>query len=217
MPSFLKFFFATLVAVELYAATASASGSILKKETIPGQYSLGIIQNVKDITDEEVTQTMRQIHKEWKEPHIQIAWLQENGTPLVVGEISTSDTISIIRPKNKDNAEWLKKGLAFPTTPGTLSSLYQENSILADDNFRNKTVIFQSVAGDISRGAFNKPYVFFQSAADPNIGLTCYFNADDASLRKIRKGSRVIVRGKVKGFLMQDVILEECSILSILQ
>ncbi len=189
---------------------------------ITDRYAYGVVRDATGQPDDAlIAATVLAARKQWKQPLCQVAWYAEgkkNGQGvLAVGESSDGISVAVFRPKNTAEAVQLEKRLGFPTTPGELARAYLENEVIASDDFQGKPVVFESVIADIARGAFNQPYVFFPSEAGSFTGLTCYFPNKDPSLRKIRKGSVVTVRGTVKGFLMQDVIMENCDILSIVR
>ncbi len=198
------------------------AGQPRKVMEISERYVLGLVREApKDISDADIAAAVLAARAAWGMPHCQVAWYaagQKTGQGiLAVGESLDGKTVNILRPRDATESLWLEKGLGYPTTPGELARAYTENEVTASDDFQGKTVVFESSISDIARGAFNQPYVFFPSEEGSFTGLTCYFPNKDPNLRKIRKGSVVTVRGTVKGFLMQDVILERCDILSVLR
>ena len=162
---------------------------------------------------------VRAAYAAWEKPLVQIAWYatgKKTGQGvLAIGESRDGETVVITRPKSLREAVLLERELCFPTSPTALCRAYLENEVTADDDFQGKGVVFEAEIADIARGAFSRPYAFFPSAEGSVTGITCYFSNKDPNLRRIRKGQAVRVRGTVKGFLMQDVILEDCDILSI--
>lgn len=190
-----------------------------KSVEIRGRYALGFVFGApSDLLDDHIRAVVLAAYDAWKKPIIQVAWYAAGKKAgqgiLAVGECRDGE-VSITRPKTPEEAVLMEQSLSFPTSPTTLCRAYLENEITADDDFRGKTVVFEAPIADIARGAFSRPYAFFPSAESSVTGLTCYFSNKDPNLRKIRKGLTVKVRGTVKGFLMQDVVLEDCDILAI--
>lgn len=192
-----------------------------KSVEITGRYCMGVMTDAsRELTDRFITALVREAGKRWNVPVCQIGWYAEGKKPgqgiVALGQYEEDGNVSIKRAATKEEALLLEKSLCYPTTPGKLSREYLTNEVVADEDYRGKCVLFSSVISEIARGAFNKPYVFFPSEEGSYTGLTCYFAGNDPNLRKIRKGSVVTVRGTVKGFLMQDVLLERCDILEVL-
>ena len=191
-----------------------------KNTEIRGRYALGLVFGAPpDLFDDNITAVVLAAYAAWKKPFIQIAWYAAGKNVgqgvLAVGECRDGVTVTITRPHTPEEAMFLERNLCFPTSPAALCRAYLENEVTADDDFQGKAVVFEAPIADIARGAFSRPYAFFPSAEGSVTGITCYFSGKDPNLRKIRKGLTVRVRGTVKGFLMQDVILENCDILSI--
>ena len=190
-----------------------------KSVEIRGRYALGLVFGApSDLLDDHIRAVVLAAYDAWQKPIIQVAWYATGKKAgqgvLAVGECRDGE-VSITRPKTHEEAVLMEQSLSFPTSPTTLCRAYLENEITADDDFRGKAVVFEAPIADIARGAFSRPYAFFPSAESSVTGLTCYFSNKDPNLRKIRKGLTVKVRGTVKGFLMQDVVLEDCDILAI--
>ncbi len=187
---------------------------------IPHRYALGQLRVGKTPpTDAEATVIVLAAAKEWQVARCQIAWYEADKKSgqgvFMVAETIEGATPTILRAENPEDALKLEKSLAYATTVGELASIYLDNEIIADEDFRGKPVMFSSTVSEVAKGAFNRPYVFFPGTDGALTGLTCYFDAKDPVLRKIRKGSQVTVRGTIKGFLMQDVILDPCSVLTL--
>ena len=200
--------------------TPKPIGIPTKSLEIRGRYALGLVfEAAPDLFDDHINAVVLAAYAAWKKPFIQIAWYAEGKKAgqgvLAVGESRDGVAVTITRPQSPEEAILLERNLCFPTSPTSLCRAYLENEVTADDDFQGKTVMFEAPIADIARGAFGRPYAFFPSAEGSVTGITCYFSNKDPNLRKIRKGLTVKVRGTVKGFLMQDVILEDCDILGI--
>ena len=189
---------------------------------IPHRFACGVYRDVPvPENTEQVRATVLAASREWRLPAVFLAWYAPGkkpgqGVALMACTIDGS-TVNIQRAAGEPQALDLEKRLALPVTPKEIAQIYLENEVVADDDFKGKPVIFDSEVADIARGAFGKPYVFFPAEPGGVSGLTCYFDAKDPALRKLRKGSRVTVRAEVKGFLMQDVILDKCVVVDIKQ
>ncbi len=190
---------------------------------IPQRFGLGIYPAGR-LPDDllRVKETVRAAAREWHAPMIYLAWYAPGKRPgQGIGLFAWTDNggadISVRRPGDEDEAVDLERRLAYPVSPAEIAEIYLANEVVADDDFKGRPVLFQSEVADIARGAFGKPYVFFPAQPGGVTGLTCYFDDKDPALRKLRKGSKVTVRAVVKGFLMQDVILDKCVLVDIHQ
>ncbi len=209
--------------------TASANGTApspqpfelpKREEEIPQRFCLGVYRDAPVPDDlERVRLTVLEASRAWHLPTVYLAWYAPGkkvgqGVALTA---CTRDGITVDIRKADTDAEAvdMEKRLAFPITPAEIAEIYLQNEVVADDDFKGRPVIFDSEVADIARGAFGKPYVFFPAHPGGVTGLTCYFDAKDPALRKLRKGSKVTVRAEVKGFLMQDVILDKCVVVEL--
>ena len=209
------------VALPVLSVAQDAPPQLVQKTIdIANKYTLGVVKGGAEVpTDEEMGKTVLAFAAQQKGKVVQVGWYvpnQKKGFSIVaVAETIDKVNVSIVRPKSVADEVRLERMLAYPTSPEALSNQYLENEVVADDDFQGKPVVFEGVVSEIAKGAFNQPYVFFPSTEGSYSGLTCYFEAKSPEIRRIRKGSQVLVRGVVKGFLMQDVILERCEIIQI--
>ncbi len=191
-----------------------------RDQEIPHRFCLGVYRDVPVPDDlERVRATVLEAAREWKLPAVSLAWYApgKKAGQGVALSACTLDGVTVEIRKAGGDAEALdlERRLALPISPRELSRIYQENEVVADDDFKGRPVLFESEVADIARGAYGRPYVFFPAEPGGVSGLTCYFDAKDPALRKLRKGARVVVRAEVKGFLMQDVILDKCVVVEI--
>lgn len=216
----MRLLFATVVLCLLTLPALAEPLPTVRATGVSNRYALGLAKNAPaDLTDAVIAETVLHAAQDFNAPLVQVGFYGPGKAPgqgvMAVGETKDGLTVTIMRPKNPQENTWLEKMLAFPTSPNALSIAYLQNQVIADDDFQGKPVVFEATVGDIAKGAFNLPYIFFPREDGGDTGLTCYFPANSPNLRKITKGSRVLVRGVVKDFLMQDVILDRCEILSI--
>ncbi len=191
-----------------------------REEEIPQRFCLGVYRDAPVPDDlERVRLTVLEAARAWQLQTVFLAWYapgKKTGQGVALTACTRDGvTVDIRKAGNDAEALDMEKRLAFPITPAEIAEIYLQNEVVADDDFKGRPVIFDSEVADIARGAFGKPYVFFPAHPGGVTGLTCYFDAKDPALRKLRKGSKVTVRAEVKGFLMQDVILDKCVVVEL--
>lgn len=191
-----------------------------REEEIPQRFCLGVYRDAPVPDDlERVRLTVLEAARAWQLQTVYLAWYapgKKTGQGVALTACTRDGvTVDIRKAGNDAEALDMEKRLAFPITPAEIAEIYLQNEVVADDDFKGRPVIFDSEVADIARGAFGKPYVFFPAHPGGVTGLTCYFDAKDPALRKLRKGSKVTVRAEVKGFLMQDVILDKCVVVEL--
>lgn len=118
-----------------------------------------------------------------------------------------ADTINWEEP-TENRGKFLEECLGYTTTPRDLYMAYKENEVVADDDFKGKIVLFETSVERVSKDFFGNPYLNIAVDEYGIFGLHVFLDSKDPFLRKIRKGSTVVIHGKPKGFIVEDVILD---------
>jgi hypothetical protein len=95
----------------------------------------------------------------------------------------------------------------------TLISEYADNEVRADAAFKGKLIQTTGVVDDVKRDVLNTVYVIVGTGKRYEArAVQCFLDEDNAkTVSSLTKGSRVIIRGRVKGLLM-NVLVEDCEI-----
>ena len=111
-------------------------------------------------------------------------------------------------PEKLDAASTTKDN-ALQVSAGKLLSVFFDNQVAADQQYKNRVVRFDSIVHTIRRelGA-NVLYCETERGL-----LRCEFAADDSSiLGCLSKGQKVQITGVVKGLFLANVIISGCRI-----
>lgn len=95
----------------------------------------------------------------------------------------------------------------------TLLSEYTDNEVRADSTFKGRYVQIDGVVNDVKRDVLNTIYVTLGSGVLEVIQVQCFFNEGQAKkAASLSRGTRVSVRGRVDGLLM-NVLMKDCEFL----
>lgn len=130
-----------------------------------------------------------------------------------LGEISKNagdivDFLEIPREQRDTKGKFTEKMFGYQATPKELYEAYSDNEVVADDDFKGKIVILQITVPQVSKDALDKPYIHIPLDGIDISGLRVYLQKSDPLLRKIRKGSKIVVRGMPQGFVVQNVMVD---------
>lgn len=97
-------------------------------------------------------------------------------------------------------------------TASELLSEYKANQVAADDKYKNKTIEVSGTINTIGKDILDTPYVSLVGSLDVFTSIQCMFEKSEQSqLVNLQKDTKVILRGKVSGYMM-NVLLNNCSI-----
>lgn len=101
-----------------------------------------------------------------------------------------------------------EKFVAYQIKPKDLYQAYEENEVVADEDFKGKTILINFKIREVAKDAFDNPYI--TTAVDQHGFKTIHMslNKKDPFLRKIKKGVTVTVRGTTEKFLIKQVMMK---------
>ncbi|MFY0571471.1 OB-fold protein [Archangium lansingense] len=93
---------------------------------------------------------------------------------------------------------------------------YTDNEVRADASFKGKLIQTTGVVDDVKRDVLNTVYVVVGTGKRYEVRmLQCFIDEDNANtVASLTKGSRVTIRGRVKG-LMMNVLVEDCELVNL--
>ena len=99
----------------------------------------------------------------------------------------------------------------------TMQAEYKNNEVRADAIYKDHFVEISGVAGKIDKGPFGGVYISVGSGARFDMeAVRCTVNEDDkaqiAAIMTVNKGDKVTVHGRVQGFHVMSVSLQECAL-----
>jgi hypothetical protein len=95
-------------------------------------------------------------------------------------------------------------------TANEIYQAYEDNQIVADEQFKDKYIIVTGIVDDIKKDILGNPYVTLETSSYWSV--QCMFPKEDiAVLTKLSKGQKVRIAGRVTGTTM-NVLLEHCRL-----
>lgn len=110
--------------------------------------------------------------------------------------------------KAQVRGKMVESSLGYVTTPQELYGAYSDNEVAADDDFKGKVVCMKIEVPQVSKDALGRPYMKIHLDKTGLAGVQIYLAKEDPFLRKIKKGSKVVVRASAKGFVMDSVQMD---------
>ncbi|MDL2315510.1 OB-fold putative lipoprotein [Desulfovibrio sp. OttesenSCG-928-A18] len=98
--------------------------------------------------------------------------------------------------------------LGYRISPKNLYAAYSDNEVVADDDFKGKTIIMYITVQQVSKDPLGKPYINVGVGKTGLHGVQIYVDTKDPYLRKIKKGSKITIKGQARGFVMQSVLVD---------
>lgn len=124
------------------------------------------------------------------------------------------DTKEFQEVSGKDTQEKEKLGKLFENFIGyqakaaDLHSAYSDNEVVADEDFKGKPVLLQIKVPQIAKDAFGQPYIKVNVDRYGLGGVQIFLDKKDPFLRRIKKGSTIVIKGYPRRFIMQSVIID---------
>jgi len=95
-----------------------------------------------------------------------------------------------------------------------LSEEYDANKIAADAKYKDKILEISGVVDSIGKDILDTPYVTLKGREYSLFGVQCMFGrADEPELATLSKEEEVVLRGKVSGELIGNVMVRSCQII----
>lgn len=99
----------------------------------------------------------------------------------------------------------------YPITAVQLFNEYEANEVAADNKYKNKIVVVTGTIESIGKDIFDEAYIRIKAGGSYN-GILCSFSDEYLNaFNKISKGQKITITGKVSGFMMGSVIVNDCS------
>ena len=129
------------------------------------------------------------------------------------GTLRKDKSIKIKKPYMEFSAEEpmgriINDYFGYNTTPQELYTAYTDNEVVADEDFKGKPVILDIEVPQVSKDILGNPYIAVPVDEYGIFGLQIMIDKKDPFLRKIKKGTAVLVRAFPKGLTMNNVILD---------
>jgi hypothetical protein len=128
------------------------------------------------------------------------------------GKTGTTATASPAAGSARQETAEEQKPAATQVEIRTLLGEYKDNEIRADSTFKGHIIQTTGVVGDVKKDILGSIYVTLGTGRQLEIPtVQCYFDDSHAAkAANLSKGSKVTVRGRVDG-LMMNVLVKDCE------
>jgi hypothetical protein len=113
-----------------------------------------------------------------------------------------------LQAPNEEVGKLLEKIMGYEISPKDLWTIYDDNEVVADEDFKGKPVLLKVKNSGLSKDAMGKPYIKISTDEFGFEGIQIYLSKTDPSLRKLKKGQTLTIRAIPRGFMMNSVIVD---------
>ena len=97
-------------------------------------------------------------------------------------------------------------------TAADLAETYKANQVAADNEYKGKIIEVSGTIKSIGKDILDTPYVTLDTG-DLATSVQCMFDkSDEAQLASLSKDTKTVLRGKVSGQTILNIIINSCSI-----
>lgn len=188
---------------------------------IPERFAVTMCPNVDPATkfdEKETLKSAKAVRDQTKVEILAIAFYAPDKKPgdgvLALGLSSDLDYGSknsngiLFTASDEESGKKIEKLIGYEITPKKLWQIYDDNEVVADEDFKDKPVILQIKCTGLAKDPFGKPYLNVPIDQFGLQGLHIYLAKNDPFLRKLKKGQTLMVRAYPKGFTMKTVRLD---------
>lgn len=213
----------TFMLTALFISCASLSAYAEEMSTlynIPERYALLVVTGADPAAPLDTEKFEALLSEEFKKANIeqmQILIYDEGKKPgdgaRAFGEMrkdSKIETAPISEiPQSKAEARLLvEKAMGYECAPKKLWQSYEDNEVVADEDFKGKPVIVTFKCQGVSKDALGKAYMKVPVDRSGLLGLHIYVDMKDPNLRKVKKGDIITMQAFPQKFLMRSVMME---------
>lgn len=199
---------------------ASAGARESKVWVIPDRYVVAVVSGMGptfDVTEAESATALEALRKEYHVPQAQMVYYAQGkrrGDGLLgLAGVYRDEEPMLISPQDDDEAKMLEKVVGCDITPKALWAAYDDNEVVADEDFKGKPVIFEAKAPSVSKDVMGRPYILIPVEQHGLWGVQVFFAKDDPVLRQIKKGANLVVQAFPRGKIVKNVIADGTAII----
>lgn len=212
----------TFMLAALFISCASLSAYAEEMSTlynIPERYALLVVTGADPSAPLDTKKLGAILSEEFKKANIeqmQILIYDEGKKPgdgaRAFGEIRKDSKVETVPlseiPQGNVEAKLLEKAIGYECAPKVLWQAYEDNEVVADEDFKGKPVIVTFKCQGVSKDALGKAYMKVPVDRSGLLGLHIYVDMKDPNLRKVKKGDIVTMQAFPQKFLMRSVMME---------
>jgi hypothetical protein len=98
----------------------------------------------------------------------------------------------------------------FEVTANELYSIYNANEVAADEKFKGRKIAVTGIVDDISKDFTGDAKVILETGVLQTIN--CNFGENIKAISKLTKGTKVTIIGNCEGFIVKQVVLDNCEL-----
>lgn len=213
----MKWVFGITIAIVIAGASLAwaESQQCTKTNIIPERYILVVCPDT-DITnfDEKIAaKSAEETRKKEGVEVLQIAFYAPGKKPgegifaiSSAGDDSDGPFTEVIN--HEEGGKFFEKFFGYPIKPKELWQIYDDNEVVADEDFKGKPLIMEIKNTGLAKDALGKPYINVPVDKTGLYGLHIFFDKKDPVLRKLKKGQKLGIVAKPKKFIMKNVIMD---------
>lgn len=196
-------------------ANADEAGKYISKVqrfSIPERYELviGYIKPGIKIDEEALSTSLDAIRKDCAVPQIQVAFVAEGKTTrdgvLGLAGVSGKEKPVYLLPKDEEQAKILSRAIGYDMSPKALWKAYDENEVVADENFKGRPIILHGSITEVAKDIFGKPYIKIPVDQHGFFGIQVSLKETDPLLRKLKKGMKVTAQAIPEKFIAKTLM-----------
>lgn len=164
---------------------------------------------------EPILEAAKKIKEETKVEQVAIAFYAPDKKPgdgvlalLAYGGLNPKGEMVVPPAGNEEAAKFVEKLIGYEIKPKDLWKLYDDNEVVADEDFKGKPVLLKVKCTGLAKDITGKAYINVPTDQYGLEGLHIYLSKDDPYLRKLKKGQTLWIRALPKGFMMKSVMLD---------
>lgn len=188
------------------------------KDNIPEKFILynAVVANGETIDEKVVSSEFKQKCKESKVKQCKLAIYNTDKILVAFGE-NRIDKKARISPfkliddslKSKEYTSFFENILVYETSPNEVYQMYDDNEVVADEDLKGKILLMSDVKiKEVAKDAFNQPYITVNADKHGFNLVMIKLNSKDPFLRKIKKGSKVVVLATPEKFIIHNVLMK---------
>lgn len=127
---------------------------------------------------------------------------------LAYGGLNSNGEMVVPPADNEEAGKLVEKLIGYEIKPKELWQIYDDNEVVADEDFKGKPVLFKTKCTGLAKDALGNAYLKVPLDEFGLKGLQIFLSKDDPFLRKLKKGQTLLIRAYPKKFLMQSVMLD---------
>lgn len=201
-----------------YAGNAHAALKSTVLYTIPERYALVQITGANPdvpMPRDQIIESMKGEYIEYNFKHLQYIIYNEGDKfgdgPRIFAHMNKKDVVNYIELTGEDaeiRGKFIESVIGYEIGPKELYKIYQENEFAANEDFKGKPLCLSGRVNQVSQDLFGEPVLTIVTDDMGIFGIQVVLDKSDPFIRKVKKGTPVILRAYTKGYSIGMLRLE---------